>query len=214
MLTNLDLSSNQLCGLDWRGQGTYDPSGIQALASALAGTAVLTNLSLASNHIGVEGAKALADALASGRAVLTELNLANNDLCGGKYVGGTYNASGIQALAAALSSGKALLTNLNLSSNNLAGETGYIKATEDEGNSKEVGATVMYQGREMTVSKGIDRDGELKLADYSGVHALAGALKFNAVLTKLDARANYLNDEAKQALRDAVKEREGFLVLV
>ena len=45
-----------------------------------------------------------------------------------------------------------------------------------------------------------------------GAKALADALNSGrAVLTKLDVRGNYgLNDEAKQALRDAVREREGF----
>jgi len=109
----------------------------------------------------------------------------------------------------------AVLTNLNLSSNNLAGKTEYINASEVEGDSKEVGATVMYQGREMTVSQGIDDDGELKLADYSGVHALAGALKFNAVLTKLDVRFNIgLGDEGKKALGDAARGRECFELLI
>jgi len=35
VLTSLNLANNQLCGLDALGRGTYDPTGIQALASAL-----------------------------------------------------------------------------------------------------------------------------------------------------------------------------------
>ena len=71
----------------------------------------------------------------------------------------------------------------SLQSNNLASETGYVKATEVQGASKEVGAKVIYQGREMTVSKGIDVDGELLMADYSGVIAFAEMLKSNSTLT-------------------------------
>lgn len=168
VLTNLDLSSNQLCGIDVYGRGTYDPTGIQALASAL-GTSVLTVLDLGHNDIRVEGAKALADALKSGTSVLT---------------------------------------NLDLSTNNLAAETGYIEATEVEGDSKEVGAQVMYQGREMTVIKGIDSDGELKLADFSGVYALANALKFNAVLNKLVLYSNPIRDEGAIALGEALKSNK------
>ena len=52
-------------------------------------------------------------------------------------------------------------------------ETGYVKATEVEGDSKEVGAKVMYQGREMIVSKGVDRNGDLFIFDPSGAAALA-----------------------------------------
>mgnify|MGYP001473868519 CR=1 FL=1 len=71
----------------------------------------------------------------------------------------------------------------SLQSNNLASETGYVKATEVQGESKEVGAKVIYQGREMTVSKGIDSDGELKMVDLSGVLVFADMLKINSTLT-------------------------------
>ena len=50
---------------------------------------------------------------------------------------------------------------------NKLGETGFVQASEVQGDSKEVGATVMYQGREMVVSKGVDRDGDLKMIDMS-----------------------------------------------
>jgi len=41
----------------------------------------------------------------------------------------------------------------------------------------------------------------------SGALAIAEALKANAVLTKLDLRANWLNMESKQLLRSAVHSR-------
>ena len=63
VLTSLDLSSNQLCGVDSRGRGTYDPTGIQALSE---GSAVLTKLNVQLNRLGDEGEKALRDA-AKGR---------------------------------------------------------------------------------------------------------------------------------------------------
>ena len=59
-------------------------------------------------------------------------------------------------------SGSEVLTDLNLQSNNIGGGTGWIKASEVEGESKEVGAKVIYQGREMVVSKGVDSDGDLE----------------------------------------------------
>ena len=44
VLTSLNLADNALCEVKY-GQGTYDPSGIQALAAALSsGSAVLTTL--------------------------------------------------------------------------------------------------------------------------------------------------------------------------
>ena len=47
-----------------------------------------------------------------------------------------------------------------------------------------------------------------------GAEALAGALRVNAVLTKLDLRGNHLGDAAKQSLRDTVARRDGFELLL
>ena len=57
----------------------------------------------------------------------------------------------------------------------MAGKTGYVKATKVQGDSKEVGAKVIYQGREMTVSQGIDKNGDLRMIDLSGVMKLCEA---------------------------------------
>ena len=111
-LTNLNLGGNELCGLDFQGRGTYDASGIQALASALAGNAVLTSLNVADNSIGNEGAKAFATALSDGNTVLKTLNLDHNGI----------GAEGTKALAAALSDGRALLTDLELFNNKIDAE--------------------------------------------------------------------------------------------
>ena len=71
MLTNLNLADNQLCGVGKFGGGTYDATGITALAETLKVNAVLTNLCLAWNQ-----------------------------LCGVDLNGnGTYDATGIKALA-------------------------------------------------------------------------------------------------------------------
>ena len=63
----------------------------------------------------------------------------------------------------------------SLAGNNLAGETGYIKTSEVQGSSFEVGAKVTYEGREMTVSK-VYSDGDIKMFDLSGSMALAASL--------------------------------------
>ena len=45
VVTELNLAENALCGVNWRGEGTYDASGIQALAAALSsGSSVLSTL--------------------------------------------------------------------------------------------------------------------------------------------------------------------------
>ena len=45
-----------------------------------------------------------------------------------------------------------------------------------------------------------------------GAKAIAEALKVNPVLTKLDLRWNTMGDAGKKAVRDAVKDRSGFVL--
>ena len=44
-LSQLNLAGNELCGLNYRGEGTYTVEGITAIAGALRVNASLTNLS-------------------------------------------------------------------------------------------------------------------------------------------------------------------------
>ena len=78
----------------------------------------------------------------------------------------------------------------SLARNNLASETGYVKRSKVQGASFEVGAKVTYQGREMTVSKAPDSDGEIKMVDMSGVFALAASLPECRTLTSLECASH------------------------
>ena len=60
-LTSLNLSSNELCGIDVYGRGTYTAEGTNAIAKALAANASLTSLDLTDNELGAEGATSLRD---------------------------------------------------------------------------------------------------------------------------------------------------------
>ena len=60
LCSQLDLSHNDLCGVDYQGHGTYDAEGITALAKALRTNASLTSiekggLNLNGNRLGDEG---------------------------------------------------------------------------------------------------------------------------------------------------------------
>ena len=55
----------------------------------------------------------------------------------------------------------------SLASNNLCGETGYINKSKVQGSSFEVGAKVTYEGRELTVSKAPDSDGDIRISRYA-----------------------------------------------
>ena len=58
-----------------------------------------------------------------------------------------------------------------------------------QGSSFEVGAKVTYEGREMTVSKAPDRDGDIKMVDLSGVLAIASCPSECKSLTSLKCAA-------------------------
>ena len=81
-LAKLDISSNQICGVfleyDTWGEekGTYDASGLEALAKAIGN---LKEFNISSNLIKAEGAKILAPAIQDNGA-LASLDLSNNEI--------------------------------------------------------------------------------------------------------------------------------------
>jgi Leucine-rich repeat (LRR) protein len=73
-LSKLDISGNQICGLNEHGQGTYDASGLAALAKSIGN---LKELNISSNLLKAEGARILAPVIeASGS--LASLTISNN----------------------------------------------------------------------------------------------------------------------------------------
>ena len=63
LLPQLNLAANQLCGLDWRGEGTYTSEGIKAVAGALKVNGSLTSLDVRYNQLGEEGRAMVNDAV-------------------------------------------------------------------------------------------------------------------------------------------------------
>ena len=101
-LTSLDLSSNQLCGLDYIGRGDYTAEGITAIADAMR---ALTMLSLAQNKLEEEGTKAICEALEQ-NTTLKEL-----DISGGYSRGSNIDGSaGVKHVAKMLAVNGALTT--------------------------------------------------------------------------------------------------------
>ena len=86
-------------------------------------------------------------------------------------------------------------------------ETGYIKANQVQGSSFNEGDKVVYQGKDMIVSKAKDRDGDIKmtsLPDMTGLNALADAFRVNGALTSLDVRNNDIVGDGAAKLSAAV----------
>ena len=169
-------------------------SGAESVAAYLAVTASVTCVDVRGNNIAGDGASELSAAVLANTKIevfneipikemradaLTELDLKGKGIGveGGMVVAGLVPVMGS-------------LTSLDLSSNSLCSvtETGYIKASKVQGASFNVGDKVMYEGKEMIVSRAKDSDGDIKmtnLPDLSGVNAIADALRVNGSLTSV-----------------------------
>ena len=200
-LTSLNLAGNQLCGLDFRGNGTYTADGITAIADALRVNGSLTSLDLSNNYLTDEGVSAVCEAIQSNKETklaslnfgntgvgpvganalaamvavtgsLTSLDLSNNQLCGVTTWGGTYTAEGITAIADALRVNGSLKS-LNLSNNVLCGMTRF-------------GGTYTAEG----------------------IPAIADALRVNGALTVTNLMQNELDAESAKMLAEVAKQKD------
>jgi hypothetical protein len=72
----LDISGNQICGLDQRGRGTYDTSGLAVLAKSIGN---LKELNISNNFLKAQGAKILVPALEANGS-LSAVNLLKNNI--------------------------------------------------------------------------------------------------------------------------------------
>ena len=63
MVYQLDISNNQLCGLNEDGRGTYTAEGITAIANALRVNGALTECDLIGNYMGEEGKASIRNAV-------------------------------------------------------------------------------------------------------------------------------------------------------
>jgi hypothetical protein len=104
--------SNELCGLDGLGRGTYAAEGITAIADALRVNGGLTELSIYGNNVGDEGVDAICEAIKSNKDTkLLSLNgIGNNGI-------GPVGANIVAAMVAVTDA----LTRVDVRHNNIAG---------------------------------------------------------------------------------------------
>jgi len=108
-----------------------------------------------------------------------QLDISNNQLCGLNEDGrGTYTAEGITAIANALRVNGAL-TSINLSDNKMCGVW-----------------TDLY--------------GQHGTYTAEGITAIADAMRVNGALTECDLIGNYMGEEGKASIRNAVQGKDGF----
>ena len=205
-LTSLNLSDNQLCGLDDCERGTYTAEGITAIADALRVNGGLTKMSLAHNNFGEEGIKAICEALEQNKT-LKELDISGN-------IRGTAEAKHVANMIC-VNGG---LTSIDLSANLLCGTTW----TDGNGNQ-----LVTYTAEGITaIADALRVNGGLTSIDLSGtllcgiwtdwrrdqqgiytaegITAIADALRVNGALTSIKLRSNMLGGEGWGAIFAAI----------
>ena len=164
-LTSLNLASNRLCGLEFRGNGTYTAEGITAISDAMRVNGSLTSLDLRSNIIMDEGVSAVCEAIQSNKETkLTSLNFRKN------YIG-PVGANAVAAMVVVTGA----LTRLVLKDNNI-GPQGAKYLSEALKTNKSV--------TELDISnRGGSSSGDMKA---EGAKYLAEMLSVNGSLTKME----------------------------
>jgi hypothetical protein len=111
-MTSLNLSSNQLCGLNYFRRGTYTAEGVTAIADALRVNGALTALDLSHNCLEDEGVSAVCKAIQNNKDTkLASLKFENNGI-------GPVGANAVAAMVAVTGS----LTSVKLGGNKLNDE--------------------------------------------------------------------------------------------
>jgi hypothetical protein len=143
--------------------------GAKALADALKVNSIITSINLRDNYVDVDGAKALANAL--------NVNYSNNNV----------GVDGAKALADALKVNSAI-TSIDLSDNNVGVDGAKALADALKVNSAITSINLTYN------KVGVD-----------GAKTLADALKVNPTITTIDLSDNNVGDDGAKALADALK---------
>jgi len=199
-LTSLDLSYNMLCGVTTFGHGTYTAEGITSIAEALRVNGALTKLSLASNNLMEEGTKAICEALEQNRT-LKEL-----DISGGEYHDNIGGSAGAKHVAKMLGVNGAL-TVTNLLGNCFDAESAKVLAEV----AKQKGISLCGIRRDQSTADFSKqnlkpRDAILLASDLSQA-VVTGAL------TKIELSRNFIGEEGKALIREALQGKAGFELL-
>ena len=194
----IDLSNNELCGLDHLGRGTYTDVGIKAIADAIV-RGSLMECNVRGNKLDVESAMVLAKVATEKRVMLfgirhdqTEADFQRRDL---KPPDAVLIANDISVSRS--------LTAANLLSNQFDTEIAamLLKIKDDKPQLVTL-CGLTHQETEL--------DLKYKSLSPGDAMLLAPEIAVSHSLTAVDLQRNMLDDEAKQSLRECVKDRVGF----
>ena len=207
----MDISRNQICGVDEDGDGTYDASELAALAKSIGN---LKELNISNNHLKAEGAKILAPALQDsgslsklifyggfeeygrwkeGDAVTIDTTMTEADFSG-KGLG----AAGAQILAAFMSTklfeAKGSLSQLDVSGNRLCGVwiDDYERGTYDSSGLIALAESISNL-KELSISS--------NLLKAEGARILAPAIEASGALASLTISNNQIGSEQEAKIK-------------
>jgi hypothetical protein len=177
-LTSLNLSFNQLCGLDYRGGGTYTAEGITAIADAMRINGALTRVDVRHNNIVGDGAEQLSAAVLGNLNIEMFNEIPIKEMRANSITGLDLNGKGVGVegvmVVAGLIPVMGGLTSLDLSNNLLCGVTG------------------TFGGGTYTAE---------------GITAIAEALRVNGALTVTNLLHNQLDEASAKMLAEVAKQK-------
>ena len=188
----LDLSGNELCGLDNDGDGTYNAEGITAIADALRVNGSLTSVKLGGNSLGGEGWGAIFAAICGNKdSKIMSLGASYEDIspAGGKLIA--------EALRTSVTGS---LTSIDLSKNALCGvvqfPSGHVSGTYTAEGITAIADALRVNGSLTSIDLsgnklcGVWTDdpywGQQGNYTAEGITAIADALRVNGALTKIE----------------------------
>ncbi|KOO34554.1 nlrc3 receptor [Chrysochromulina tobinii] len=196
-LTKLDLSDNQMCGLNHVGFGAFTAEGITAMADALRVNGTLTALNLSSNRLNDEDVSAVCKAIQSNKETkLASLNFKDNGI-------GPVGANAVAAMVAATGA----LTVANLLGNELDAESAKMLAEV----AKQKGISLCGIRRDQTTADFRDKD--LKPPDAILLASDLSQAVVTGALTKIELSRNFIGEEGKALIREALQGKAGFELL-
>jgi NLR family CARD domain-containing protein 3 len=211
MVSQLDLSDQQLCGLNEDGDGTYTAEGITAIADALRVNGGLTVANLLGNQLDAESAKMLAEvakqkgiSLCGIQRGQTTADFSRKDL----------NPPDAILLASDLSQAVVTggLTSLDLSNQLLCGVTQTGLGTYTAEGITAIAEAMRVNGALTSLDLsnnslgGVNAYGGTYTAE--GITVIADALRVNGGLTALDLSFNELKDEGVSAVCEAIQSNK------
>ena len=188
-VSQLDLSSNELCGLDCRGRGTYTAEGITAIADALRVNGALTSINLGGNKLGDEGWGCIFAAICGNedsKIMSIDASCEHIGPAGCKLIA--------EALRTSVTGG---LTALDLSSNHLKDE-GVSAVCEAIQSNKET--------KLASLNMGTNSIGPIGAKSVAAMVAVTGAL------IECDLSNNDMGEEGEASIRFAAQGKAGFIL--